>query len=152
MDIIVTDISGRRTYVDITVVSSVVANAYHLACAANKPGYAAMRAEYGKRQRYPTDNIIPFALEIGGRPGPTALRFIRQLFRTDGADRTQSIADAWSTLSTALHGATAQQLNNSTHIPHSPTALPQPEPNPAAPPQLHQPAPTQQDTQSQPSA
>ena len=113
MDILTTDFTGSRLYIDVTIVSSVVAHAHHLAQAANKPSYAAMRAEFGKRQRYPTDNILPFAMEIGGRPGPSALRFIRQLFRTPGADRTLQIADAWSTLSTALHGAVATQLNKS---------------------------------------
>ena len=122
MDIITTDLAGARLYIDVTIVSSVVAHAYHLAQAAIKPSYAAGRAEFGKRQRYPTNNILPFAMEIGGRPGPSALRFIRQLFRTPGADRTIQIADAWSTLSTALHGAVATQLNKAAITHTSPLA------------------------------
>ena len=44
MGIVVTDLLGKRIYVDVTIVSSVLANAYHLLRAAKKPGYAAMRA------------------------------------------------------------------------------------------------------------
>ena len=124
MDIITTDFTGARIYIDVTIVSSVVAHRYHLAQAANKPSYAAMRAEYGKRQRYPTGNIIPFALEIGGRPGPSALRFIRQLHRTPGTDRSLRIADAWSTISTALHGAVSTQLNKSASPTHTLPTIP----------------------------
>ena len=138
MDIITTDFAGSRLYIDVTIVSSVIAHPYHLAQAAKKPAYAAVRAEFRKRNRYPTNNIVPFALEIGGRPGPSALRFIRQLFRAPGADRTLRIADAWSTISTALHGAVATQLNKSTTPPRTPPA-PQPAPRPT---QLDSPSPS----------
>ena len=84
MDLLVTDFMGARAYIDVTIVSPVVHTAYHLASAAKKPGYAALRAEYGKRQRYPVPNIIPFVLELGGRPGPTVVRFVRDLFKFDG--------------------------------------------------------------------
>ena len=123
MDLIVTNLNGRTVYIDVTIVSPVIVSPFHLAQAANKPGYAALRAEFGKRQRYPIPNLIPFAIEIGGRPGPAARTFIRDLFREDGAARDQSIADAWSTLSTALHSATAHQLNKTAKPPAHPHHL-----------------------------
>ena len=141
MDLLVTDFMGARAYIDVAVVSPAVVAAYHLASAAKKPGYAALRAEYGKRQRYPVNNIIPFVLELGGRPGPTAIRFIRDLFKLEGSSREQNIADVWTTISAALQTSIGEQLHK-VHI--SPTA-----PHHTAPTPPHQPAPTQHDTQSQ---
>ena len=132
MDLIITNVVGAATYVDVCIVSPILANQYHLTQAANKPGYAALRAEYGKRQRYPVPNMIPFALELGGRPGPTAKLFIRQLFSTDGATTDQRIADAWSTISTALHSAVATQINKTGTLQAPPQQ--QPPPNHSLPP------------------
>ena len=126
MDLILTNLGGRTVYIDVTIVSPIVTSPYHLMQAATKPAYAAMRAEYGKRQRYPIPDLIPFALEIGGRPGPAAQQFIRSLFREEGATRDRRIADAWSTLSTALHSATSHQLNRSAVPPTAITLAPGP--------------------------
>ena len=150
MDLLITDLMGARTYIDVTIVSPIVNTAYHLAAAAKKPGYAALRAEYGKRQRYPTPDIVPFVLELGGRPGPTALRFIRDLFKHEGATRTQSIADAWSTLSSTLHSSTAEQIHKTHPLAapsHDTTLTPTAPEAPAS-----QAAPTQLDTPSTPTA
>ena len=111
MDLIVTNFTGSMVYIDVTIVSPIIASPHHLAQAAKKPGYAALRAEFGKRQRYPVDTILPFAMEIGGRAGPSAQKFIKELFKTEGSTRDQNIADVWSTLSSALHTATSRQLN-----------------------------------------
>ena len=136
MDLLVTDIMGARTYIDVTIVSPIVHTAYHLAAAAKKPGYAALRAEFGKRQRCPVPNIMPFVLEIGGRPGPTALRFIHDLVKTEGASRAHSIADVWATISTTLQSSIADQLHRA-HQLSTPTDTP-----PAiAPTQLDTPSP-----------
>ena len=78
MDLIITNFAGVVTYIDVCIVSPILVNTYHLAQAANRSGYAALRAEYGKRQRYPVNTMIPFALELGGRPGPTAKLFMRK--------------------------------------------------------------------------
>ena len=152
MDLIITNLNGRTIYIDVTIVSPVLCSPYHLLQAATKPDYAALRAEFGKRQRYPIPNLLPFAIEIGGRPGPTAHKFIRDLFREEGSTRDQRIADVWSSLSTALHSATALQLNKTAQPPaqqqpHQQQAAPSPQPI-----QQQQLPPTQQDSQSQPPA
>ena len=140
MDILVTDSMGARAYIDVAIVSPIVHTAYHLAAAAKKPGYAALRAEYGKRQRYPVPNIIPFVLELGGRPGPTALRFVRDMFKLDGASRAHTIADVWATISSTLQSSIADQIHK-THTPLTPP----PAPATAGPPAA---APTQLDSPS----
>ena len=125
MDLIVADLGGGPTYIDVAVVSPVVATAPHLAGAAKKPGYAALRAEFGKRQRYPVNNIVPFVLELGGRAGPSAQKFVRDLFKTEGSARGQSISDVWANLSSALHTATACHIIKTGHAqpPLCPTQL-----------------------------
>ena len=131
MDLIITNFAGVVTYIDVCIVSPILANQHHLVQAAKKTGYAALRAEYGKRQRYPVNTMIPFALELGGRPGPTAKLFIRELFRTEGATTDQRIADAWCTISTALHSATSKQINK--------TGTPHPQQQQHPPPHIPQP-------------
>ena len=110
MDIVVVDYGAKKTYIDVTVVSPVQANEQFMAEAANKPGHAAIRAERAKRQRYPHRDLIPFAIELGGRPGPSATRYIRSLFTNHAEHRDHTAADAWTCISTALQTAVAMQV------------------------------------------
>ena len=48
MDLVVCNFGGRPVYIDVTVVMPVVNDPGHLLRAAQKPGYAANRAEYAK--------------------------------------------------------------------------------------------------------
>ena len=70
MDLIATTLNGQPTYIDVAIVSPVVADPHHIARAAKKPGYAAMRAEYGKRQRYPNTQHRTFCLGAGRAARP----------------------------------------------------------------------------------
>lgn len=82
-----------------------------MAEAANKPGHAASRAEHQTRVRYPHRDLIPFAVELGGRPGPSATKYIKSLFTTTTtAHRDFTAADAWTCISTALQAAVAEQV------------------------------------------
>ena len=110
MDIIVMNLDGSIQYIDVALVSPVVANAAHLTGASMKNGYAARRAEAYKRTRYPIGNMIPFVIELGGRPGQAARRFIANLYAEEDVDRSKLIAQAWSTLSSVLQSAIAGQL------------------------------------------
>ena len=110
MDIVVIDYGARKTYVDVTVVSPVQANAHFMMEAVTKPSHAASRAEYLKRQRYPHRDLVPFAIELGGRAGPSATKFISSLFKTHSPPTDYTPSDAWTTISTALHTAAASQV------------------------------------------
>ena len=121
-DIIVASFTSGPKYLDVVLPSPVIANQHHLNQSANRPGYAATHMEYKKRMRYTNPNLIPFAVELGGRPGPSALRFIRDLFRHEGADRETKISDAWSLLSTTLQSSVADQILKT----HNPPTVPQP--------------------------
>ena len=127
MDIIVVQSGEFKRYIDVTVVSPVTADPHFVIESANKPGHAASKAEHLKKLRYPTADLIPFVMEVGGRFGPGALSYLRSLFRQPGASTEYTISDAFTTLSTALHAHTAQQIytahltDNTTHTIDQPT-------------------------------
>ena len=104
------NVDGSVRYIDVAIVSPVVANAAHLAGASTRDGYAAKRAEAYKRNRYPIDNLVPVVIELGGRPGPTARKFVAQLFPEDEPERAKAIAQVWSTLSNVVQSAITGQL------------------------------------------
>ena len=89
MDIIVMNTDGVVQYIDVAIVSPVIANANHLASAGNKDGYAAKRAEDRKRARYPIRNLVPFVIELGGRPGNLARKFVASKFQVARALNTR---------------------------------------------------------------
>ena len=78
--------------------------------AASKPGHAAAKAEGLKRSIYPHKGLMSFALEIGGRPGPSAVTYMQSLFREEGTSDDYSISDAWTTISVALQTFAAPQI------------------------------------------
>ena len=111
MDIIVVQYGSTTRYIDVTVVSPVTADHHFVIESANKPGHAASRAESFKRTRYPHAALVPFAMEIGGRLGPSAQSYLQSLFREPGASTEYTMSDAFTTLSTALHTHTSQQIH-----------------------------------------
>ena len=89
----------------------------------------------------PPPNIIPFVLELGGRPGLTAVRFVRDLFKFEGASREQNIADVWTTISSALQSSICEQLHKA-HTPLTPPHMPDAAMPQAEPTQLDAPSMT----------
>ena len=110
MDIVVVQYGAVKRYIDVTVVSPVTADPHFVIESANKPGHAASKAESLKKLRYPHSALTPFAMEIGGRLGPAALSYLQSLFREPGASTEYTMSDALTTLSTALHTHTSQQI------------------------------------------
>ena len=110
MDIIVADLRGAVTYIDVALVSPVVQDPARITAAANRNAYAAKRMEAIKRARYPGVNLIPFVIELGGRPGPSARKLITDLFEHETQDRESSIAQAWTMLSCVLQNSIARQI------------------------------------------
>ena len=109
MDIIVMNLDGTVHYIDVAIVSPVIANANHLAAASLRDGYAAKRMEAHKYNRYPVRNLVPFVLELGGRPGPAARKFVSSLFAESDTTKARGIAQVWATLSSVLQSAVAGQ-------------------------------------------
>ena len=120
MDIVVVQSGTTTRYIDVTVVSPVIKDPHFLLESANKPGHAASKAEGLKRSRYPHQHLTPFAIEVGGRLGPSAISYLQSLFREPEISPDFTMSDALTTLSTALHSHTAQQIRT-THATTLPT-------------------------------
>ena len=110
MDIITTDLHGRSVFIDVALVSPIVQDPGRITSAAARNGFAARRMEAIKRTRYPVPNLVPFVVELGGRPGPCAKKFISDLFTQEVQDRESSIAQIWTTLSCVMNNSIARQI------------------------------------------
>ena len=71
-------------------------------------GAAASREEDVKRARYPGPLLRPFVVEAHGRPGETAMSFLRDFAPSDPEVRSKVLADAWQSLSVVLQTANAE--------------------------------------------
>ena len=111
MDIIVMNLDGCVQYIDVAIVSPVIANANLLANAGRRDGYAARRAENKKKQRYQVRNLVPFVIELGGRPGNLARKFVSSLFDDEDPGKAIGISRVWSTLSCVMNSAISEQLS-----------------------------------------
>ena len=66
--------------------------------------------------RYTSSGVVPFAIEIGGRPGVRAAQFIRSLFHEEGIDTDIKITDVWATLGSCLQTGLALQVISAHNI------------------------------------
>jgi len=104
MDVVWTH-DGQRHLLDVTFVTPTSDNARYLKERASHDGAAAKSAESGKRGKYPSPQLVPFALETFGRPGEAALQFVRQ-WCLDSADA----AGFWRRISAIIQNGAAHQL------------------------------------------
>ena len=77
---------------------------------AARNGVAAAEAEDSKRLRYPGPNLVPFVVELLGRPGEDAISVLRSFAPSDPAERSTVLGHAWQTLSVLIQNAHAEQL------------------------------------------
>ena len=99
---------GFPCYVDVVIVSPVSSDHGLMNGSANKEGYMLKRAERAKHARYDTDRLVPFAMEVTGRPGPAARKFINELVK-DSDDKGLVTSQIWSCLSSVLQSAVSMQ-------------------------------------------
>ena len=71
MDLVVHD-GAARLLIDVTVVSPLAGDAGHIDACARREGHACRRAAAFKRGKYPHKELVPFAVETGGRLGTDA--------------------------------------------------------------------------------
>ena len=81
-------------HVDIAITEAATASARDLSQRARADGAAAAREEQEKHWRYPGPDLIPFAVEAGGRLGESAESFLRSVIPKDLEDRAKKIASA----------------------------------------------------------
>ena len=98
-----------RSLVDVTIVSSLAGDDTFRRACSRRDGHAARRAECTKRSRYPAADLVPFALETGGRLGAAARTFLMHL--ADGAE--DPVAERnylYRAVSSTLQDGVARQL------------------------------------------
>ena len=94
---------------DVVVVSAYAGDSGFRRACARRDGHASRRAEIAKRRRYPTDDLVPFALETGGRLGSEARAFLlRCASRSDNP--TTEIQYLYRAISSVLQDGVARQL------------------------------------------
>ena len=104
-----------RVYLDITIVDAATVNPEQRRRRANHDGAAAARAEDTKRLRYPGPALVPFAVEALGRPGESAVNYLRSLAPVDPRARSKWLGSAWQTLSVLVQTGNARLLLTAAH-------------------------------------
>jgi len=110
LDVAFINLSGVRSYIDVTIVDAQSSDRGLLTRRANQAGAAARRAEDTKRAKYPGPALVPFAIEALGRAGDSAANLLRAMAPTDPKERSEVLGDAWQSLSVLVQMRNAELL------------------------------------------
>ena len=106
LDIVFQD-AGTTVWLDLAVTASATTCERTVHSNARKDGAAARAEEGVKRSRYHS-RALPFVIESDGRPGSSALSFVRRYAQVASEAYSTSAAHAWSCLSSALQAGNAE--------------------------------------------
>ena len=108
LDVVIHD-GASRSLVDVTVVSAYAGDRSFRTACARRDGHACRRAAIAKRLRYPCADLVPFAVETGGRIGTDARALLSRM--ADAADdRHTEIQYLYRAVSSILQDGVAKQL------------------------------------------
>ena len=108
---ITTTINDRQYLIDISVTDAVSDCPTRTNSRSRTDATAAKERETQKRTRYNNDHrLIPFVLETGGRWGPTAEKWIKNVAPTDLQERSASLAHLRYGIATALQRSNADMI------------------------------------------
>ena len=108
LDVIVHE-GTARSLLDVVIVSPYGGNDSFRAACARRDGHASRRAAVAKRARYPNRDLVPFALETGGRMGNDARAFLSRM--ADAAeDRHSELQYLQRAISSVLQDGIAMML------------------------------------------
>ena len=108
LDVVVHD-GAARLLIDAVIVSAYASgDSFRRACA-RRDGHASRRAEVAKRSRYPTHDLIPFAVETGGRLAADARAFLVRCADAS-PDRVRELQYLYRAVSTVVQDGVARQL------------------------------------------
>ena len=110
LDVAFLDIQARAVYADVAIVAASTVCGPTRRIRAARDGAAAAKAEDGKRLRYPSPNLLPFVVEVLGRPGEDAVALLRSFAPTDPDERSRVLGIAWQTLCVIIQTEHAEQL------------------------------------------
>ena len=108
LDIVVHD-GASRSLIDVVVVSALAGDSSFRRARARRDGHASRRAELAKRSRYNTDDLVPFAVETGGRLGTQARAFLQRCAKAAGDSAFETIY-LYRAVSSILQNSVAYQL------------------------------------------
>ena len=108
LDVVMRD-GASRLLIDVVVVSAYAGgHSFRNACA-RRDGHAARRAAVAKRERYPSVDLVPFALETGGRLGTEARALLLKMARA-ADDEARELQLLYRAVSSVLQDGVARQL------------------------------------------
>ena len=108
LDVILHD-GANRMLVDVVVVSPFAGGASYRAACARRDGHSCRRAAVAKRRRYPSNDLVPFALETGGRLGADARALLARMAAAS-ADPAREILYLQRAISSILQDGVSRQL------------------------------------------
>ncbi len=111
MDVVYQDPDLGTQFIDVSVVSARAGVQARVMTAARREGHAAERACALKKARY-GEAVLPFVLELGGRPSGPAMAWVRTLVARAGEDSEMPLlgAQVWGRISCTLQRYVALQL------------------------------------------
>ena len=112
LDVIIHD-AARRMLVDVTVVSPNAGDASFVNACSRRDGYAARRAAVAKRRKYDDPDLLPFAIETGGRLGADA-RSLLSAMAARAENPTKELSYLYRAVSSLLQDGVARQLEKVT--------------------------------------
>ena len=110
LDVVMRD-GASRILVDVVVVSGYAGGtSFRVACA-RRDGHAARRAAIAKRERYPSADLVPFALETGGRLGSDARALLVRMAAA-AEDKHRELPLLYRAVSSVLQDGVTRQLEH----------------------------------------
>ena len=100
---------ARRFLIDVTVVSLLAGSDDFVTACSRRDGHAARRAAVGKRLKYGSPDLLPFAVETGGRLGTEARAFLH-LLAQQAEDPQRELAYLYRAVSVMLQKGVARRL------------------------------------------
>jgi hypothetical protein len=115
LDILLWDLKGRKTYVDISFATADSVTPGKRRTRANEDGQAAAERVAAKHARYPGDknpgaSLVPFVIEAHGRLSPEAIAFLQAMVPPTNPDRDAILQKARYDLSVLTQGRLADLL------------------------------------------
>ena len=95
--------------IDVVVSSPYAGGPEFRAACARRDGHACRRAAIAKRQRYPTEDLVPFAVETGGRLGADARALLARMAQA-AEEPDREIQYLQRAVSSILQDGVARQL------------------------------------------
>ena len=100
---------AARLLVDVTVVSPLAGSDSFISACSRRDGHAARRAAIAKRLKYDSTDLVPFAVETGGRLGSDA-RALLQLMASGAPDPGEEMAYLYRAVSSVHQDGIARQF------------------------------------------